>query len=234
MVDNNFPDNKEPNYDFLTTSTMDSEVEQERLIGKPFQTGDAGSDSGQNSQAIAKKPKRLKRILVEWVIVILIAVVVAFIARSYVAQTFFIPSGSMSPTLQVGDRILVNKLYGTIHVGDIIVFRRADKDPQVQFPDLVKRVIGLPGQRITWQGNSFTVNGHSLYQPWLPQLTGICATVPNTSGSLVVPKNEYFVMGDCRGDSYDSRYWGPVPASHIIGKVTAIIWRHGSPYFHWF
>ncbi len=232
MDDSQLPEEIDSSLDSLDISTMDFEIDQTNPVSP--ENVDLGKNSDSNPGNSIKKRKNIKRLLVEWVVVLLIAAGIAFITRSYIAQTFFIPSGSMTPTLQVGDRIIVNKLYGTIHVGDIIVFRRADADPQVQFPDLVKRVIGLPGQTIKWQGNSILVNGRTLSQPWLPTLTGVCATVPSVSGSLVVPKNEYFVMGDCRGDSYDSRYWGPIPASHIIGKVVAIIWRHGDPYFHWF
>ncbi len=231
MTDSNASGHSESDFGFLSNAAVESPT----LGDEPLVRQSTPENTRSNKRsAPAKKQKRLKRLLTEWVIVIFVAATVAFLTRTFVLQTFFIPSGSMTPTLQVGDRILVNKIYGTIHTGDIVVFRRASGDPQVQYQDLVKRVIGLPGQKVIWDGNNILINGKPLPQPWLPTLTGICATVPHTSGSLVVPKNEYFVMGDCRGDSYDSRYWGPVPKSHIVGKVVAIIWRHGSPYFHWF
>lgn len=229
MTDNPASGQNGPDFGFLTNSPVESSILQDEPT---MQQSASNTTIAGNSPA--KKKRRLGRGLAEWLLVIVIAALIAFLTRTFALQTFFIPSGSMSPTLQVGDRILVNKVYGTIHTGDIVVFRRAAADPQVQYQDLVKRVIGLPGQRVTWQGNNILINGQQLPQPWLPTLTGVCAEVPRTSGSLVVPKNEYFVMGDCRGDSYDSRYWGPVPSSHIIGKVIAIVWRHGSPDFHWF
>ena len=116
--------------------------------------------------------------------------------RAYAAEAFVVPSGSMLPTLQIGDHLVVDKLSSTVHRGDIVVFRRAPGDHDTEYADLVKRVIGLPGDTI--------------------------------------PPGQYFVMGDCRGDSSDSRVWGTVPASNIIGKVTVVVWRHNHPWVHWF
>ena len=154
--------------------------------------------------------------------------------RAYAAEAFVVPSGSMLPTLQIGDRLIVDKLSSTIHRGDIIVFRRAPGDTDTAYADLVKRVIGLPGETISSTGNTILINGKPLPEPWLPKLTGICyqaaADVPTTH----IPPGQYFVMGDCRGDSSDSRAWGTVPASNIVGKVTVVVWRHNHPWLHWF
>lgn len=175
-----------------------------------------------------------RRHLAEWAVVIAVALVVAVMTRTYAAQTFFIPSGSMSPTLQVGDRIVVNKLRSTIHRGDIVVFRRVATDPQKQYGDLVKRVIGLPGQLISSRGETILVDGRPIAQPWLPRLTGLCSETAADIPRERIPAGHYFVMGDCRGNSYDSRAWGTVPVSHVIGKVVAIVWRNGHPWLHWF
>jgi len=82
--------------------------------------------------------------------------------RAYAVQAFVVPSGSMSPTLQVGDRIVVDKLSSTIHRGDIVVFRRAPGDHDPQFPVLVKRVIGLPGETISQSGSTIDIDGRPL------------------------------------------------------------------------
>jgi signal peptidase I len=154
--------------------------------------------------------------------------------RAYAAQAFVVPSPSMTPTLEPGDRIIVDKLSSTIHRGDIVVFHRAPGDHDPQYPILVKRVIGLPGETISQRGSTIYIDGAAVAQPWLPPLTGICASPGKVVQTTKIPAGQYYVMGDCRGDSDDSRYWGTVPASNIIGKVTAIVWRDGHPWFHWF
>jgi len=162
----------------------------------------------------------------------------------FVVQTYFIPSGSMEPTLQIGDRILVDKLayklHG-VHQGDIVVFARPPKEncagPPV--PDLVKRVIGLPGQTISLSGTgNIEIDGKTLNQSWLPasEQGKTFAGPTGTPYSLVhpykIPANNYFVMGDNRQNSCDSRYWGPIAKSLIVGKVDVRIWPLSS--FHWF
>ncbi len=154
--------------------------------------------------------------------------------RAYAVQAFVVPSPSMTPTLQPGDRIIVDKLSSTIHRGDIVVFDRAPGDHDPAYPVLVKRVIGLPGETISQQGSVITVDGVPLDQPWLPEATGACAFPSKSVSTTRIPAGQYFVMGDCRGNSADSRYWGTVPLSNVIGKVTAIVWRGGHPWLHWF
>jgi len=154
--------------------------------------------------------------------------------RAYAVQAFVVPSASMTPTLQPGDRIIVDKLSSTIHRGDIVVFNRAPGDHDLAYPVLVKRVIGLPGETIAQRGSTIYVDGVPLAQPWLPYPEGQCAVPSKPVPTTTIPPGQYFVMGDCRGDSEDSRYWGTVPVSDVIGKVTAIIWRDGHPWMHWF
>jgi signal peptidase I len=183
--------------------------------------------------ASRRKPGNRRRIL-EWVVVILFAVLVAGALRTFVVQAFFVPSGSMLPTLQVGDRIVVIKLGYTIHRGDIVVFKRPPADTGTQDKDLVKRVIGLPGETISSRGNTVLINGRPLAEPWLPRLEGICAESAENIPRTKIPPGNYFVMGDCRGDSADSRVWGTLPGSLVVGRVFVIVWRFGHPYFHWF
>jgi signal peptidase I len=139
----------------------------------------------------------------------------------------------MLPTLQIGDRLIANKLSSTIRRGDIVVFRRAPGDTDLQYPVLVKRVIGLPGETISSVGNTILIDGKPLAEPWLPRPTGICAQPSADVQTVKIPVDSYFVMGDCRGDSSDSRVWGTVPLANIIGKATVVVWRHNHPWIHW-
>lgn len=171
------------------------------------------------------KHRSRRRSLIEWGIVVVIAVLVSLLIRTFVFQTFFIPSGSMEPTLQVGDRIIVSKLsveFGTIHTGDILVFKAPKAVATVcgdDVADLVKRVIGLPGQHLTSKGNTIYVNGSPLAQPWTHS-----PVLGRAIGSVTVRKNHYFMMGDNESDSCDSRFWGTIPRSSIIGKAFVRIW----------
>ena len=158
----------------------------------------------------------------------------ALVARAYAAQSYYIPSPSMTPTLAVGDRIFVNKISRTINRGDMVVFTRVPADPETTYADLVKRVIGLPGETISSRGATVLIDGRPLREPWLPRLVGRCAEAAAAVATTLIPEGHYFVMGDCRGDSFDSRAWGTVPAANIIGKVEAIVWRNGHPWFRWF
>ncbi len=175
----------------------------------------------------ASRPRRRRSTrswIIEWGAIIVVAVLVAFVVRTYIVQTFYIPSGSMEPTLQVGDRILVSKLsteFGSVHIGDILVFKRPPKENcgGAPVPFLVKRVIGLPGDHLTSKGNTIYVNGKVLDQTW-----SYYNPVSPAIGNVVVPKNTYFMMGDNHGDSCDSRYWGPLPANLVVGKAVLRIW----------
>jgi signal peptidase I len=161
--------------------------------------------------------------VLEWLGVLLVAVGAAFGVRIWVAQTYLIPSASMEPTLMIGDRILVNKLSYHLHGvgrGDIIVFAKPPKetsDPTIK--DLVKRVIGLPGEVISSSGGQVFIDGKPLREPWLPP-----GTVTTGIVRQKIPPNEYFVMGDNRSDSQDSRFFGPIPRSLIVGRAVLRIW----------
>ena len=154
---------------------------------------------------------RRRRIVVEWVSIVVVAVLVSFLMRTYVVQTFYIPSGSMEPTLQLGDRIIVSKLsvaLGTIHTGDIVVFKAPPAehcgDP---VSDLVKRVIGTPGERLYSSGNQIYINGKPLHETW-SHYEPVSPPLASKTNPVTVPKNSYFVMGDNHPNSCDSRYLG--------------------------
>ncbi len=170
----------------------------------------------------------VRRRVIEWLAIVAIAVVVALVMRLFVVQTFYIPSISMTPTLQVGDRILVDKLAYHLHGvgrGDIIVFNAppdvaADCDTTDKV--LVKRVIGLPGETISDRNYVVYIDGKRLDQSWLPKNDPSTRTPPFKA--IHIPANDYFVMGDDRAVSCDSRIWGFVQRSEIIGKVDMRIW----------
>jgi signal peptidase I len=196
---------------------------------------DPGTEGSSDPGKPARPPRRtvargLNRWLVEWAIILALVVGFTFVLRAYVVETFIIPSGSMEPTLMVGDRITVDKLaydFHSVHRGDVIVFRRPpDEDcggPPV--PDLVKRVIGLPGETIWSKGNTIYIatksdpGGHPLGQPWFKPVPLGPPIVKQT-----IAANHYFVMGDNRSESCDSRYWGTISGSLIVGRAFAVVW----------
>jgi signal peptidase I len=160
----------------------------------------------------------------EWAIIVVVAVAASLFIRTFCFQTFSIPSASMEPTLQAGDRIVVDKLsvkFGTINIGDIVVFKTppAAQSCGTGPSDFVKRVIGLPGDHLTSKGNTIYVDGKALHENW-PHTEPLGKAI----GNVTVPKNHYFVMGDNHANSCDSRYWGTVPRSNIIGKAFVRIW----------
>lgn len=176
-----------------------------------------------------RRRARRSRLAIEWAVIVIIAVLISFLMRTYVIQTFFIPSASMEPTLQLGDRIIVSKLsvdFGTIHRGDIVVFKAPPKEHcGTVVADLVKRVVGIPGDRLKSIGNTI------YYEPQgAAHYTALDQTWPHYNplgtpiGNVTVPANSYFVMGDNHPDSCDSRMWGAVPRKDIIGKVFLRIW----------
>ncbi|SHF63476.1 signal peptidase I Serine peptidase. MEROPS family S26A [Modicisalibacter ilicicola DSM 19980] len=182
---------------------------------------------------------------------------VVLLLRSFLVEPFQIPSGSMRPTLEIGDFILVNKYtyglrlpvthteivdFGEPERGDVMVFRFPE-EPTINF---IKRVIGLPGDRIRYEGKQLYVNGEPVpkqltdaspaeapgeqrFQERLAQRVHAVYNNPRDPGpqvrEVVVPAGHYFVMGDNRDHSNDSRYWGFVPEENIVGKAFAV-WMH--------
>jgi signal peptidase I len=188
--------------------------------------------------------KKKKSNLRETVEAVLIAFVIAMVIRTFVIQAFKIPSGSMIPTLLVGDHILVNKfLLGTpvdipftnINLfrmpglraperGDVIVFKYPE-DPK---RDFIKRVIGVGGDVVMEKNKDVYVNGRRLVEPYVQHVDEEIKSGEydrrDNFGPIVVPKGSVFVMGDNRDESYDSRFWGFVDDSVIKGKAIIIYW----------
>lgn len=183
--------------------------------------------------------KSKKKIFREYLEAIITALILALIIRTFVVQAFKIPSGSMIPTLLIGDHILVNKfIYGIEipftdkkilifrkpHRGDIIVF----KYPENPKKDFIKRVVAIGGDVIEEKDKAIYLNGQRVIEPYAYHYDKYVR--PNgfdprdNFGPLVVPEGKVFVMGDNRDQSYDSRYWGFVDLKDIRGKALIIYW----------
>ncbi len=196
----------------------------------PVPSLDVG-ESGYRTDTTSSDATWSSRWIIEWLVVLSAALLLALGVRTYVAQMFFIPSGSMLPTLQVGDRIVVDKLSYDFHGvqrGDIVVFRRPPLE-HADYSDLVKRVIGLPGNTIASVDGRVYINGKPLDEPWLPEPAPVTAPAPlpypfSLNHPYTVPPGYYFVMGDNRTDSEDSRYFGPISGSLIVGKMAFVVW----------
>jgi signal peptidase I len=181
--------------------------------------------------------RRARRAVTDTVVTVVVALLLAFLVRGFAVQTYWIPTASMVPTLGVNDRILVQKAFFSWHdvrTGDIVVFRHPPLDhcPGPENGDLVKRVIALPGQTIYSSGNSIYVDGRRLAEPFLPRYDPLGPPVASRQHPFRVPPGEFYLMGDNRAISCDSRYWGPIEGSSIVGKAVLVFWHHGRPDFH--
>jgi signal peptidase I len=153
---------------------------------------------------------------------------VFLLVRPFVIQAFYIPTGSMRPTLEEYDRILVNKFIyrlNGVRRGDVAVFRAPDSavGPSQQ-KDFIKRVVGLPGETVTIRvDKGVFIDGRLLREPYISE-----ERVPRYDwGPTKVPPGEYLVLGDNRNNSNDSHHWGTLPRGHILGKAMAIFWPPG-------
>jgi signal peptidase I len=168
-----------------------------------------------------RQGRGLVRVVAEWVAIIAVALSVALLVRATVVQAFWIPSTSMTPTLKVGDRLLVDKVsfqVREIHRGEIIVFERPATVTE-EFKDLIKRVVGLPGDTVEGHDGGVYVNGKRLAEPYLP-----AGLTTKDFPPQQVPIDNYFVMGDNREVSWDSRYWGTVERKLVVGKALVRVW----------
>ena len=186
-----------------------------------------------------RRRRRFRRTLIEAVVTVLVAVLLAGLVRTFGFQTFWIPSSSMEPTLGVYDRILVQKAFFNWHdvrEGDIVVFSHPPLEQCAgpQGGDLVKRVIALPGQTIYSSGNNVYINGKLLAEPYLPQPDPLGRPIASKQHPYRVPAGEFYMMGDNRAISCDSRYWGPIKGSSIVGKVVLDWWHDSHPEFRMF
>ena len=183
--------------------------------------------------------RKRKSVVREYAEAIGIAILLALFIRTFVVQAFKIPSGSMLPTLMIGDHLLVNKFIYGIRVpfsgkvlvplkdpksGDIIVF----KFPKDRSIDYIKRVVGVPGDKIEVKNKKLYRNGEPANDPYAHYTSTVVlpgsVSPKDNFGPITVPDGKYFVMGDNRDNSSDSRFWGFVETNDVLGKAMIIYW----------
>jgi len=194
-----------------------------------------------------KKKKSTSSSLLELVLIVATALALALGIQAFLVKPYRIPSESMEPTLQVGQRVLVNRIgtrFSDPSVGDILVFHppkgsednrcgvppvpgRACPTPTLGRSDVnfIKRVVGLPGDTIAIRDGHVIRNGKPATEKFIKPCTG--GEECNFPRAIRVPKGDYFMMGDNRGSSDDSRFWGPVPKKWVIGAAFATYWPPG-------
>jgi signal peptidase I len=217
------------------------------------------------STGVMVKGRGKEHVIVEYSKSFFPVLLIVFLLRGFIVEPFKIPSGSMLPSLYIGDFILVNKFAYGIRVpvlnkkvietgdperGDVVVFRYP-RDPSL---DYIKRVIGLPGDHVAYYNKVLYVNGKPIERKFTQQYEGPGQTFANEyvedlegaehslllmpgrpnslEGEYIVPDKMYFVMGDNRDNSNDSRVWGAVPERNLVGKAF-MIWMHWSDESHW-
>jgi signal peptidase I len=193
------------------------------------------------------KPTTRRGTVVEIVVIVAVAVGLALLIQAFIVKPYRIPSGSMEPTLNVGQRVLVDRVsyhFGDPGIGDIVVFHppvgadsmrcgdphagngtaRACPTPMPQESDanFIKRIVAGPGDRLSIRDGHPVVNGVEAKEDFINPCDD--PTECNFSKTITIPPHDYFMMGDNRGSSDDSRYWGPVPRSWIIGEAFLTYW----------
>ena len=190
---------------------------------------------------VAPEEPRRRSFIAELPGLLLTALVIAVVIKTFLLQPFWIPSESMLPTIEVNDRVMVNKLayrWGDPQRGDVVVFRDPrEEETEESIPeavirsvleavgirtrgdeDLIKRVVGLPGETIEVRNNQVVVNGTPLAEPYLPEVF-----MPDEP-PVTVGLDEVFVMGDNRDASFDSRRFGTIPLDDLVGEAFVTIW----------
>jgi signal peptidase I len=179
-----------------------------------------GNENGSDSEHAHSSQLRST---IEWLAIIVGSLVIALIIKAFLLQTFYIPSESMEPNLLVGDRVLVNKLGYRFHEvgrGDIVVFERPPEIVSSEIKDLIKRVIALPGETIEGDADGqVLINGRVLDEPYLAP-----GMITENLTRHTVPPNSYWVMGDNRDNSGDSRRFGAIPKDAVVGRAFVRIW----------
>ncbi|MFC1770786.1 signal peptidase I [Candidatus Margulisiibacteriota bacterium] len=178
-------------------------------------------------KANLKKKSFSLYILVDIVETVLVALILALIIRKYVIQTSIVPTGSMIPTMEINDRLFVNKFiyrFKQPERGDIVVF----KSPYQDGKDYVKRCIGLPGDKLEIKRGQVYIDNEQLILPGVKILLvtadGNANELYKYYGPVTIPEASFFMMGDNRGNSLDSRVWGYVPKEDLLGKAVFTFW----------
>jgi signal peptidase I len=177
-----------------------------------------------------RRRRSATRNAVEWGLVLLGARGVALIVKTWLFQAFYIPSSSMEPTLEIGDRVLVNKLsydIDDVERGHIVVFSRPDDWTTGDIDDLIKRVVGLPGETISSRDGDVFVDGERLDEPWLAAEDSHVTEFLESSGCVpecTIGEDEVFVLGDNRDNSSASNMFGPIDFEHVVGRAFIRVW----------
>ncbi len=217
------------------------------------QDADTSAAELTSDESAIGEPATALRTLIEWVAVIASALAIALLIKAYLVQAFEIPSGSMQSTLNIGDRILVNKLsyeFGDVERGNLIVFSKLD-GTQSDTDELIKRVIALPGETVEvrddgllriWGAGETEADAQVLNEPYLdpdnavlasPRLTDTpdqniwhanCTNPEGDGSQCTLDGSSYYAMGDNRNASTDSRSFGPIPEDKLVGRAFARIW----------
>ena len=150
------------------------------------------------------------------------SLIIALAIRTFIAEARYVPSGSMEPTIQPGDRLIIDKIsfdFTSPKRGDIVVFNPTKTLQEDNFHDaFIKRVIGLPGDKVEVKNGQVYINGSPIKENYIE------AKPDYNRGPVIVPANSYLVLGDNRNDSFDSHYWGFVPRNKIIGRAIFFFW----------
>jgi signal peptidase I len=197
----------------------------------------SGAPQGGAAGASGGKGKPQRSTLLDYAVIAIVAIGLALVIQAFLVKPYRIPSPSMVDTLEIGDRVLVNRVVyhlKDVERGDVIVFRY----PRNRNVVFIKRVVGLPGDVLQAKDGKLYVNGVAQDEPYVHQTGGVtdptepAGGIPGTtmsdpwglSGEYTVPEASYFMMGDNRTDSDDSRVWGPVPENDVIGAAFFIYW----------
>ena len=197
---------------------------------------------------VPRHRSRASRLLTEYVGLAVVAVLLAFLIRTFVGLAYYIPSESMYPTLKINDRVVVSRVSYRLHDprrGDIMVFdnptvETVEPGMPVRFlrsvlevvgihqsndKNLIKRVVGLPGEELSIHDGRVFINGKALNEPYLrPGVVSSGRDSSPTFGPITIPPNHVFMMGDNRPNSADSRYWGPLDEKKIVGRAVVRVW----------
>ena len=196
------------------------------------------------------KPTTGRGAFVELVVIVALAIGLALLIQAFIVKPYQIPSASMEPTLDIGQRVLVDRVsyhFGDPEIGDIVVFHPPEGaingNPQCGVPkanekqeacprpvdqesdtNFIKRIVAGPGDTLSIRGGHPVVNGVEAKEPFIRPCGGGPGSPCNFPKTITIPPNDYFMMGDNRGSSDDSRFWGPVPRSWIIGEAFFTYW----------
>jgi signal peptidase I len=186
-------------------------------------------DDGKAADQEDAREARRRRAFLDWVIVIGIALLVAFLVRTFVLAHFVVDGTSMASTLHDGDRVFVNKLSYRLHDpnrGDVVVLHELNGTSE---RDLIKRVIGLPGETVEVRNCEVFIDGRRLEEPYLDPEVVTPGNCGGDTAATVVPEDHVFVMGDNRAASLDSRNLGPIDEDDLVGRAFVVFWPRG----HW-